>query len=266
MASTLSLGDRQKNYEFAYNYKIIRRVPVIIRIDGRSFSKVTRKLLGPYCPKMMELMSITMLETIKQMDGAVFGYQQSDEITFVLKNDQELGTEPWFDNRIQKMASITAATATYIFNETFASMEDPPNLIGQSIFDARVFAVPDYSEAVNNLIFRQQDCMKNALSSAAFSALGKKFGKKAAFKMLHGKNGDQRADLLQKECDIDFEMDYACAFRRGIGCYRAPHVVEEVTRHKWVLDLDLPKFTDDRGFVMGIITTGSDVFRPSRGI
>ena len=266
----IPIGDRHKTYEFAYDHTIIRRVPIIIRVDGRSFSKVTRRIRRPYCEKMMNLMSLTMLETIKLMDGAVFGYQQSDEITFVLKNDQELDTEPWFGNRIQKIVGVTASTVTYFFNEILSEMEDPPELIGQTTFDARVFAVPDYSEAVNNLVFRQQDCSRNSLTAAAYAEFGQKFGKKTAYRLLHEKGSAQRRELLLDECGIDFDTYYPLSFRHGIGAYRAPHLVEteegQVTRQKWILDFELPNFTDDRDFVMGIITTGGDVFRRERDL
>ena len=268
--SFTTIGDRHKAYESVYDSTIIRRIPVIIRADGRSFSKVTRRIRRPYCNKMLNLMSLTMLETIKQMDGAVFGFQQSDEITFVLKNDQELETEPWFGNRIQKLCSITSSMVTYIFNEALSNMEDPPELIGQTIFDTRVFAVPDYSEAVNNLVFRQQDCIANAITGAAYAELGRQFGKKTAYRLLHGKSLEERQGLLKDECGIDFTAHYPLSFRHGVGAYRAPHVLEveagQITKQKWILDFELPKFTDSREFIMGIITTGGDVFRRERDL
>ena len=54
----------------------------------------------------MDIMATTLIETVKQIDGAVFGYQQSDEITFVLRNDWTNDTDPWFSNRVQKIISM----------------------------------------------------------------------------------------------------------------------------------------------------------------
>ncbi len=265
-----SLGDRHKGYELACDYSLMRRVPLIIRVDGRGFSKATRRLTRPYCPRMIELMSTTMLVAAKQIDGAIFAYQQSDEITFVLRNDQTFDTVPWFGNRVQKIASIAAALVTYIFNEELWTMDEPPELIGQTLFDARVFPVPNESEAINNLVFRQQDCLRNALTAAAYAALGKKFGKKTAYRMLHGKGHEDRSRLLLDECGIDFERDYPVAFKHGVAAYRTPQLVDteqgKVTRHKWIVDLDFPKITENREFVAGIIDTGSDVLRPERDL
>ena len=50
-----SLEKRQKTYENVYDYKIIRRVPVIIRCDGRSFHRVTKKLSKPFDKKILEI-------------------------------------------------------------------------------------------------------------------------------------------------------------------------------------------------------------------
>jgi len=102
-----TLGDRQKDYEQYYDQRILRRLPLIIRVNGNGFSRVTKKLARPFCPIMLRLMSNTMLETAKSIQGCVFAYHQSDQITFVIRNDQSLDTEPWFSNKIQKVTSIT---------------------------------------------------------------------------------------------------------------------------------------------------------------
>lgn len=263
-----SIGNRHKLYEFAYDYKIIQRIPVIIRIDGRSFHSVTKKIQKPYCPKLTDLMAHTLIETIRQLDGAVFGYQQSDEITFVLKNDKTNETEPWFSNRIQKISSITAAIATYEFNKKFWGMDDRPNLIGQTIFDARVFAVPSISEAVNNIIWRQQDCVKNAITNAAQCELGKLLGRKTTSKLLHNKNQKVREELLQEKCGINFSEHYPNSYRLGIGAYRVPLLLEssngDIVRHKWFLDKNLPVLSIEKEFIRGILESGKDIFRADR--
>lgn len=264
----LTLGDRQKEYEFVYDYKITKRIPIIIRTDGRAFSRLTKKLPRPYCTKMQHLMADTMLEVCKQMEGAVFAYQQSDEITYILKNDQSHETEPWFDNRVQKIASVSASLATYYFNHLYSNMDEKPNIFGRATFDARVFAVPSIIEAINNIIFRQQDCIKNSVSSASSAELSKLYGKKGAVNKLHGKNQDERKELLLKECEIDFEKHYPKSFIYGIAAYRIPKIIEtengQITRHQWALDMELPNFIDDKSFLYTILSTGKDIFRAKR--
>ena len=168
------LGDRQKTYEAAYDYSIIGRIPVIIRVDGRGFSKLTRDVPRPYCKKMAQAMTYTMFETIKQIDGAAFGYTQSDEITFVIHRpySKKVDAESWFNNRIQKIGTVTSSMVTYYFNEFRKKHEFAPNISGPAFFDARVFGIADTTETINNLIFRQQDCRVNAVSSATTAEMG----------------------------------------------------------------------------------------------
>ena len=265
-----SLSDRQKEYEDAYDTTIIRRLPIIIRLDGRSFSKLTKKLPKPFCSKFVELMTNTTLELVKQIDGAVFAYQQSDEISIIVKNDNNEDTTPWFGNRIQKIASISASIATYEFNKYLWEMSNKPELHGTPLFDARVFAVPDIVEALNYLVFRQQDCARNAVTGALYAALGNKYGRGTARKLMEGKSLPERLEMLWEECQIEYEQDYPVSFRNGIGAYLVPKFYStpfgNVNRNRWILDFNLPRVVEDRDFFHGIIKTGRDVFRQERDL
>lgn len=261
-----SLGARQKDYEAAFDYQLIRRTPIAVRVDGRGFSRVTRKLKKPYEPLLLEAMAETMFYVISEMAGAVFGYQQSDEITFILRNDQSLDSEPWYGNRVQKLISISASLATKGLEKALAKQDTKLDLCGDTLFDARVFALPTVGEAVNNLIWRQQDCSRNAISGAAQALLGKKLGKKTALKLLHGKSTKDKIEMLLEECGVDFDQEFPQAFRNGVGAYKVPIVIPsktgvDSTRKKWVLDWELPNFVHDKDFIYNIIFTGHDVFR-----
>ena len=262
------LSERQKAYEDVYDHRIIKRLPLIIRLDGRGFSRLTKRLPRPYCSKMLDLMANTMLNTAMEVEGAIFAYQQSDEITIVLRNDKSYDSEPWFQNRIQKIVSITASLATMFFIKNFSSMDNPPDINNNAIFDCRVFAVPSLQEAANNLIFRQQDCIRNAITSAAQAELGKQFGKKTALKLLHNKNSKDRLDLLLTKCSIDFDKHYPSAFRMGVGAYKIPTLIKdsENMRSKWTLDKNVPSFITDKNFILNILHSGVDVFRAERDL
>ncbi|HVI40116.1 MAG TPA: tRNA(His) guanylyltransferase Thg1 family protein [Anaerovoracaceae bacterium] len=260
-----SLGDRQKQYEDNYDYSITRRVPIIIRADGRSFHRVTRKLQKPYCPELLNVMANTMMYAITEMQGAVFGYQQSDEITYVLRNDQSLDAEPWYQNRVQKMVSIAASLTTLGFNKCLQTLDTKLDIVGDAIFDARVFAMPYISEVANNLIWRQQDCSKNAISGAAQAELAAKFGKRTALKLLDKKISSEKKELLLHHCGIDFDDYYPTSFRRGVAVYKIPTIVPTkdggVSRNKWNLSWDIPNFVEEKDFLMNILINGHDVFR-----
>jgi tRNA(His) 5'-end guanylyltransferase len=107
-----SLQHRQLAYENSYNQTIISRIPVIIKIDGRSFTRVTKNIPKPFCQKTMLLFNSTMVSLAKQIDGVMFGYQYSDKIILVLRNDRSPDETPWFGNHIQKMSSSAASIST----------------------------------------------------------------------------------------------------------------------------------------------------------
>lgn len=272
MVMVKSLDERQKEYEKAYDIKIINRIPIIIRLDGNNFHRVTRRLEKPYCSSMLNLMAATMLAVVRDIDGAVFAYQQSDEITIVIRNDQSLETQPWHGNRVQKMASLSAAMATFEFSAAYLNLDidERPNLAGKILFDSRVFAVPSITEVVNNLIFRQQDCIRNALNNSVHAELTKLYGKKETDKILYEKSSLEREELLQNECGINFSTHYPAAYRHGIAAYKAPKIIEteigQITRNYWVLEKNLPKFTEERQFILDIINFGHDIFRANRDL
>lgn len=79
-----SLGDRMKGYEnIARNY-LTRRIPTIIRVDGKAFHTFTRGMEKPFDRILMTTMQNTMKYLCENIQGCVFGYTQSDEITLVL--------------------------------------------------------------------------------------------------------------------------------------------------------------------------------------
>ena len=64
----------------------------------------------------------TALALVKESTGCVLGYMQSDEISLILRNDQSLESEPFLDNRVQKIVSILASMATGWFNKFLLSL------------------------------------------------------------------------------------------------------------------------------------------------
>ena len=114
------LGKRMKeNYETVSKYKLTRRTPVIIRIDGRSFHTYTRGFRKPFDPILMKSMQRTMQSLCEDIQGCVLGYTQSDEISLLLIDYKDLHSQAWFDNEVQKICSISASIATKAFNIVF---------------------------------------------------------------------------------------------------------------------------------------------------
>lgn len=107
-----SLGDRMKGYENISRNYLTRRIPAIIRIDGKAFHTFTRGMKKPFDRILMSVMQDVMKYLCENIQGCVFGYAQSDEITLVLTDYEKITTDAWFGYNIQKMSSIAASMAS----------------------------------------------------------------------------------------------------------------------------------------------------------
>jgi tRNA(His) 5'-end guanylyltransferase len=68
--------------------------------------------------------------------------------------------------------------------------------------------------------------------------------------MLSGLSIDEKINLLKQESDIDFNK-YHSVFRRGAACYRKSKINDN-TKSQWVLNEDLPIFTQEQSFLKNI--------------
>lgn len=176
------LGTRMKEfYEQVPKTRLTRRTPVAIRIDGKAFHTFTRGFDKPFDKVLGNAMVATMKYLCENIQGCVFGYTQSDEITLILIDYQKFTSSAWFDYEVQKMCSIAASMATMEFNRRFneevnnwyytcpidTSKDDLFYTYVNSIkkgamFDARCFNIP--KEEVCNLVYwRQLDATRNSI-------------------------------------------------------------------------------------------------------
>ncbi len=255
---TLTIKDRISSYEEVANYKLLPKLPIIIQINGRSFSKITSLLDKPYCEKFADCISATMLKLCLEIEGAVFAYQFNDEIIVIARNDQSTETIPWFDNKIQKIVSVCSSIAVLNFSSLANSIE--LNLMGDPIFTCNAYTAPSILEAAHVLVSKQHQNLQSSVQSACFYELLKKHDKNTIKEMLSGMSIDDKIGLLFQECDVDFN-NYPMAFKRGVACYRAPKLVNDVVKNKWVINKELPIFTQDHSFLVNILKNGQDILR-----
>ena len=268
-----SLGDRMKeNYEARYKFKMLRRTPVIIRIDGKAFHSFTKGFNKPFDRVLSNAMDMTMLRLCENVQGCVFGYTQSDEITLVLNDYQKLNSSAWFDNEVQKVCSIAASMATAYFNVNFKSevskfYEVLCNCAGTdgeslkktyyiddfakaeqlyakyskclekpAMFDARCFNVP-VEEVTNCVLWRQQDATRNSVEM-----VGRSF---FSHSELHKKNNSDIQDMLMERYNVNWN-NYPVRYKRGCSCYKATYEENGATRSRWGIDYNMPILTQDR--------------------
>lgn len=263
---TSDLAKRMKKYESVPKSVLMRRTPVIIRLDGKAFHTFTRGFERPYDKILMASMQETMKYLCENIQGCVIGYTQSDEITLVLVDYKKLESDAWFDYEVHKMCSIASSMATMIFNKVFsrntadyawknqrnydAEMNKLLKSYGIAIqkgamFDARVFNIPK-EEVTNNIYWRQLDASRNSiqmLGQANFSQ-----------SELHKKTCSQIQDMLVIEKGINWN-DMPTAFKRGSCCIKVYD--EALQRSRWVIDTEIPIFKGEgRAYIDNLVFVG----------
>lgn len=227
------LGKRMKeNYEQVPKYRLMRRTPVIIRIDGKAFHTFTRGFERPFDKVLGNAMVKTMQYLCENIQGCIFGYVQSDEISLVLSDYKKLNSDAWFGYEVQKMCSIAASMATMAFNRFFVQEVNDYYLGNMdeyelkltsyecdqmyetyrkaakkgAMFDARVFNIPK-EEVVNCIYWRQLDAARNSV-------------------LMVGQANFSHNELQNKSCNVIQEMlheqkginwnDYPTRWKRGV--------------------------------------------------
>ena len=180
------IGTRMKeNYENRYRFYLTRRTPVIIRLDGKAFHTLTKDCEKPFDLDFNTSMVYTAAQLVADIQGAKIAYVQSDEISILLTDYDNLDTEAWFDYNLQKIVSVSAAMATSKFTECYLF----PGDTREALFDARAFNIPR-DEVSNYFIWRQQDWIKNSVQMLARAHF--------SHKALLGKNQQAMITMLEK--------------------------------------------------------------------
>lgn len=235
----------KNNYENVAKTRLLRRTPVIIRIDGKAFHTFTRGMKKPFDEILIKSMQNTMKYLCENIQGCVFGYTQSDEITLVLIDYQTLTTEAWFDYEVQKMCSIAASMATMAFNKAFRNkametieyINEAWNISDEdkkyvdtlykaiekgAMFDARCFNIPR-EEVTNNIYWRQQDATRNSIEMVGHANFSQKD--------LHCKSCNEIQDMLHEYKGINWN-DFSTELKRGSACLRGDK--------GWYVDHEMP--------------------------
>lgn len=245
------LGTRMKTfYENIPKTRLMRRVPVAIRLDGKAFHTFTRGFQKPFDFVLMNTMQQTMKYLCENIQGCVLGYSQSDEITLILVDYQKFTSSAWFDYEIQKICSISASMATMAFNKFFAQEVDkwgvetfgfewyeggtndpkvansPERKLARiyskaidkgAMFDARCFNIP--KEEVTNLIYwRQLDATRNSIQMVGQAHF--------SHEELQDKTCNMIQDMLMTKYGINWN-DFTTPCKRGAACIRVGKKVTE---------------------------------------
>lgn len=246
-----NLGIRMKTfYEQVPKTRLVRRMPVMIRIDGKAFHTFTRGFQKPFDDVLIKSMQETMKYLCENIQGCVFGYTQSDEITLVLVDYKKLTSSAWFDYEVQKMCSISASMATMAFNKFFNKEIGKKKIFNHikyfesattylqyqdlmityitasekgAMFDSRCFNVPK-EEVTNFIYWRQLDATRNSIQMVGQANF--------SHKQLQNKSCNMIQDMLFTEKGINWN-DLPVVKKRGSAC------IKDAEGH-WFIDENMP--------------------------
>ncbi len=238
-----SLGDRMKEYESVTQDVLMRRTPVIIRLDGKAFHTFTKRFKDfddslnetPFSTDMKDCMITTATFLTHYIQGARIAYAQSDEISILCTDWATFDTQQWFGGKIQKIVSVSASLASTAFQSMYEHYEHIDYVPHKPLFDSRVFNLPK-EEVTNYFIWRQKDAMRNSVNM-----LGQYH---FPHRELMGKKVDEVRDMLYKKYHVDW-LGLPTWMKRGF-CVQSNHAVSS---RGPVPDMDIPEFTQDREYI-----------------
>jgi len=196
--SNLTLGDKQKAFEKILDIRCRENFPIIIRLDGKNFSHRVKqwKLKKPF-DERFHICMLKAAETLfKELQLVECIWTGSDEISIVI-NDYKKEEAFLFDRRMNKILSLSASIASVAFN--FEAMKQKIDVLNfPAVFDSRITILPNEDEIYRNLIFRQNDCIRNSISQYA--------RRYYSTKQLHAVGRDEQLKMI-KEKGFDWEKD-----------------------------------------------------------
>ena len=176
-----------RTYEESLDQYIEPNKYIIARLDGRSFTKLTKETCEfkkPFDERFRDLMVGTVMHLMKNCGfNIVKGFTESDEISLLFAPDSTQ-----FNRKVRKLNSILAGEASAYF-----SLE----LGLPACFDCRIIPLPDQERVDDYFSWRQEDANRNALNSWCYWTL-REHGYNAtdAQESIKGKSIQEKKTLL----------------------------------------------------------------------
>jgi tRNA(His) 5'-end guanylyltransferase len=238
-----SLGDRMKGYEAVTQGVLMKRTPVIIRLDGKAFHTFTKRLNdfddslneSPFSEVMYHCMASTAVGLTHYIQGARIAYSQSDEISILCTDWATFDTQQWFAGKIQKIVSVSAAMAATFFYAAYENYEYIDYAPHRPLFDARVFNVPK-EDVCNYFIWRQKDAIRNSINM-----LGQ-------YHFPHRELQGKKVDEVRQMCYDKKQADWYSLptwMQQGF-CVESTCAISSFGPY---VNDDIPTFTEDREYI-----------------
>jgi len=198
---------KMRIYETSRDYCVPPEIYIVARLDGRSFTKLTKEKIqfeAPFDLRFRDIMVATVKHLMQCGFEILYGYTESDEISLLFHSQEES-----FKRKTRKIQSILAGEASAVFSMKLGTI---------GVFDCRLSELPSKSLVVDYFRWRNEDSFRNALNAHCYWMLRKK-GENAgnATDFLLFKSVAEKNELLFQN-GINFN-DLPSWQKRGIGVY-----------------------------------------------
>lgn len=230
--------DRQMRiYEESLDQYILPEMYLVARLDGRSFTRLTREICkfeAPFDIRFRDYMVETVKDIMRCGFHIVYGFTESDEISLLFHAKDDT-----FGRKVRKINSILAGEASAVFSLKLGQV---------ATFDCRTIPLSNLEKVADYFIWRQEDAHRNSLDSHCYWVLRKEgIEPEQATAMLEGKSVSFKNELLSQR-GINYN-ELPNWQKRGIGVYFQdsekegynPSTKEAVqtTRRELTVDYDL---------------------------
>jgi tRNA(His) guanylyltransferase len=201
------LDQKMRVYETTADYCVLPRFFMVARLDGRSFSRLTRELCqfeAPFDQRFRDMMVNTAEGLMNCGFRVKYAYTQSDEISLLFdRNEQHFG------RKLRKYNSTLAGEASARFSLLLGSV---------ATFDCRISQLPSIDLVVDYFRWRNEDASRNAMSAYCYWTCRKQgFDQHAATGKIFGLSVGQMNEFLCQQ-GIIFN-DLPNWQKRGVGLY-----------------------------------------------
>lgn len=156
------LDKEMRKYETEHDYCVPSGIYMVARIDGRGFTKLTKKVHKFETPFDIRFRDY-MIETTKHLMNCgfriIYGFTQSDEISLLFHLN-----ESTFGRKMRKLNSILAGEASAKFTSLLGDI---------GCFDCRISELFSIEKVQDYFLWRQEDAHRNALNAHCYWALRK---------------------------------------------------------------------------------------------
>lgn len=250
------LDSKMRVYETSYDLCVLPGMYIVMRLDGRGFTKLTKevhKFEAPFDIRFRDYMVETTIHLMECGFKVVYAYTESDEISLLLHIE-----ENGFNRKIRKLNSIFAGEASGKFSLLLGDL---------GCFDARVCQFPNKELVIDYFRWRNQDALRNSLNAHCYYMLRKKGDSaRRATKILSGMTvADKNELLFQNGINFNELPEWQ---KRGIGFYyeeyekkgfdRKLEVEAICIRKRIKVDYELPIKDEYGDFILQLMDKGID--------